>query len=85
MPVVAEGIEDRTAMAHLLERGCEYWQGFLFSKAVRADEAKRMLQVRHSGPRAVSGLAAMHERIRGEFVDLAPAGDAVRPEARAVA
>ncbi len=44
MPVVAEGIEDRTALRHLTQRGCEYGQGFLFSQAVAAAGAKALLQ-----------------------------------------
>ena len=44
MPAVAEGIEDLKIRSRLAARGCEYGQGFLFSKAVPADIALAMLR-----------------------------------------
>ncbi len=55
MQVVAEGIEDQAAMAHLLTRGCDYGQGYYFSKAVGADAAGLMLADRTVAPRDTRG------------------------------
>lgn len=41
--VIAEGIEAREEAAYLLDRGCAYGQGFLFSPAVPADRVPAML------------------------------------------
>ncbi len=41
--VVAEGIENPRQLELLRSMGCEYGQGFLFSKAVRADQAESLL------------------------------------------
>ena len=46
MPVIAEGIEDEAARSHLADRGCDYGQGYLFSRAVDADAAGRILSDR---------------------------------------
>ena len=43
MPVVAEGIEDEAARAHLAQRGCDFGQGYLFSRAVDAGSASQIL------------------------------------------
>jgi EAL domain-containing protein (putative c-di-GMP-specific phosphodiesterase class I) len=43
MDVVAEGVETRVQAEHLLALGCEYAQGFHFSKAVEAAEAGRFI------------------------------------------
>jgi diguanylate cyclase (GGDEF)-like protein len=43
MPVVAEGIENVVTMRLLAQLGCDYAQGFLFSKAVPAAIARQML------------------------------------------
>ena len=43
MPVVAEGIEDRLALAHLARRGCDFGQGFYFSRAVPPEAAAELL------------------------------------------
>ena len=39
LPVIAEGIEHRNAMQEIIKRGGEYGQGFLFGKAMPAQEA----------------------------------------------
>ncbi len=41
--VIAEGIENSNQLKLLRSLSCEYGQGFLFSKAVRADQANRLL------------------------------------------
>ena len=46
MPVIAEGIEHEAARSHLAERGCDYGQGYLFSRAVDAEAAGRLLSER---------------------------------------
>ncbi len=43
MKVVAEGIETREQLTHLRNLGCEYGQGFLFSRPVAVEEATQML------------------------------------------
>jgi diguanylate cyclase (GGDEF)-like protein/PAS domain S-box-containing protein len=43
MDVVAEGVETRVQAEQLLALGCEYAQGFHFSKAVEAAEAARFI------------------------------------------
>ena len=43
MPVIAEGIEEESARAHLAARGCDFGQGYLFSRAVDADAAARLM------------------------------------------
>ena len=43
LPVIAEGIENEAALTHLSERGCEYGQGFLFSRAVSAEDVAKLL------------------------------------------
>ncbi len=85
LPVVAEGIEDGAVMAHLVERGCEYGQGYLFSKAVGAEEARRMLVEGRMERAAASAPAAMRERLRDEFARPSRVGEADQPDAKAVA
>jgi EAL domain-containing protein (putative c-di-GMP-specific phosphodiesterase class I) len=43
MDVVAEGVETREQLALLRELGCEYGQGFLFSKPVDAGGAEQII------------------------------------------
>jgi EAL domain-containing protein (putative c-di-GMP-specific phosphodiesterase class I) len=43
MDVVAEGVETADQSAQLLALGCEYAQGFYFSKAVESVEVSRLL------------------------------------------
>jgi diguanylate cyclase (GGDEF)-like protein len=43
MDVVAEGVETAAQAAHLMALGCEYAQGFHFSRAVDAAEAGRLI------------------------------------------
>jgi sensor c-di-GMP phosphodiesterase-like protein len=43
MQVIAEGIERHEQVALLQSLGCEYAQGWLFSKAISADEAAQMV------------------------------------------
>ena len=44
LPAVAEGIEDHDTMRLLVEMGCVYGQGFLFAKAMPAEDATRLLE-----------------------------------------
>lgn len=44
MEVVAEGVETRAQARHLLDQGCDYGQGYLFSKAVAASEVPDMIR-----------------------------------------
>nr|CUV32072.1 protein of unknown function [Ralstonia solanacearum] len=43
MPAVAEGIEDRASLDHLIFKGCGFGQGFYFGKAMSAEKAKALL------------------------------------------
>ena len=43
MQVIAEGVETREQVSRLRELGCNFGQGFLYSRAVPAEEARRML------------------------------------------
>ena len=44
MDVIAEGIETEEQLESLKALGCEFGQGFLFSKAVPAEEATALLK-----------------------------------------
>ena len=46
MDVIAEGCGNRRAARSLKELGCEFGQGFLFSKAVSAKEATALLEAK---------------------------------------
>lgn len=85
LPVIAEGIEDGAAMAHLLKRGCEYGQGYFFSKAVRADEARRLLDASRTERPNAREPAAMQERLRTDLALPMPVGSAARIDERSVA
>ncbi len=41
--VLAEGVETEAQHAFLRERGCDLYQGYLFSKPVPAEEFQRLL------------------------------------------
>ena len=41
--VLAEGVETEGQLAFLRDRGCDEYQGFLFSRAVPPDECARQL------------------------------------------
>lgn len=42
---VAEGVETQKQLAHIESLDCGYWQGFLFSKPVKSDEAQALIVV----------------------------------------
>ncbi|MBF0611616.1 MAG: EAL domain-containing protein, partial [Magnetococcales bacterium] len=42
--VVAEGVEEEGQLQFLKEKGCDYAQGYLFSRPVAAKEAGQLLQ-----------------------------------------
>ena len=42
---VAEGVETQKQLAHIESLNCIYWQGFLFSKPVKSDEAQALIVV----------------------------------------
>ena len=42
---VAEGVETQKQLAHIESLNCAYWQGFLFSKPVKSDEAQALIAV----------------------------------------
>jgi len=44
LKVVAEGVETLKQVNMLREIGCDYWQGYYFSKPVTADEATAMIE-----------------------------------------
>ncbi|MCH8161407.1 MAG: EAL domain-containing protein [Chloroflexi bacterium] len=49
LTVVAEGVETEGQLEFLKERGCDEYQGFLFSPAVPADEFKKLLKAHATG------------------------------------
>jgi EAL domain-containing protein (putative c-di-GMP-specific phosphodiesterase class I) len=46
MKVIAEGVETIEQHAFLLEAGCDYGQGYLFSRPVKVEELEELLQSR---------------------------------------
>lgn len=48
LKVVAEGIEEPEQMAMLQELGCEFGQGYLFSKPASAEAIEQLLTIHHS-------------------------------------
>jgi EAL domain-containing protein (putative c-di-GMP-specific phosphodiesterase class I) len=44
MKIVAEGVESEEQAAYLTELGCDFAQGYLYSKAVSAEEITVMLR-----------------------------------------
>lgn len=51
LKIIAEGIETEEQKQFLLELGCDYGQGYLFSKPVEVGEMTRLLQEQRSGDR----------------------------------
>ena len=47
--VVAEGVETRSQMAHLLDQGCHLMQGFLFSPAVPGEDFPALMKAERGG------------------------------------
>lgn len=44
LKVVAEGVETEEQLTHLMEHGCDFAQGYLFSKPVSPEEITKMLE-----------------------------------------
>jgi EAL domain-containing protein (putative c-di-GMP-specific phosphodiesterase class I) len=44
LKAVAEGIENSAVLARLIEKGCEFGQGYFFSKAVTGPLALELLR-----------------------------------------
>jgi EAL domain-containing protein (putative c-di-GMP-specific phosphodiesterase class I) len=44
MDVVAEGVETKEQLGELRPMGCDYGQGFLFSRAVEARDARALME-----------------------------------------
>lgn len=44
LPTTAEGIEDAEALRSMIDRGCEFGQGFYFGKAVPAQEVAALIE-----------------------------------------
>jgi EAL domain-containing protein (putative c-di-GMP-specific phosphodiesterase class I) len=44
LPVIAEGIESPDQLRHLRSLGCEFGQGYLFSRALDADDTRSLLE-----------------------------------------
>ena len=45
LPTIAEGIEHQGTMAQVLEGSADFGQGFYFGKAMRADDAGKLLGI----------------------------------------
>lgn len=43
LTAVAEGVEDPSVLQHLIDRGCEFGQGYFFGKAMAAEDASKLL------------------------------------------
>jgi EAL domain-containing protein (putative c-di-GMP-specific phosphodiesterase class I) len=43
MQVVAEGVEENEQITRLISMGCEFGQGFFFSRPVSAQDAERLM------------------------------------------
>ena len=53
--VIAEGVESEAQMRFLVGAGCEYVQGYYYSKPVRAEQATRLLRVGRIEPARAPG------------------------------
>ena len=45
LKVVAEGVETDGQLKYLKQQGCDYAQGYLFSKTIPADELTALLDI----------------------------------------
>jgi EAL domain-containing protein (putative c-di-GMP-specific phosphodiesterase class I) len=53
--VIAEGVESEAQMRFLIAAGCEYAQGYHYSKPVRAEQATRLLRAGRIEPARAPG------------------------------
>ena len=66
MQVIAEGVEQGEQATRLLSLGCEFGQGFYFSKPVPADDAGRMIATmaaQNDGGMPLAGIAPPPDRL----------------------
>jgi len=64
--VIAEGIENPTQLQRLRTLGCEYGQGFLFSKPLTAPETRALLS--GSSPAWAAALGDVVESPGGDYI-----------------
>lgn len=62
--IVAEGIENPAQAAFLAEQGCDYGQGYLFSKAVAAAEVPQLIAKLKSGPAGLVRVNAQQFKVQ---------------------
>lgn len=48
LKVLAEGVENDSQLAYLKSQGCNYFQGYLSSRPVPADEFEQLLRRQHA-------------------------------------
>jgi len=48
LQVIAEGVETDAQKQELMQQGCHFLQGYLFSRPLAADEADRFLAIRRA-------------------------------------
>jgi EAL domain-containing protein (putative c-di-GMP-specific phosphodiesterase class I) len=48
LEVVAEGVETPRQLAFLQSNGCDFYQGFYYSRPVPAEQLEKLLQKRQS-------------------------------------
>jgi EAL domain-containing protein (putative c-di-GMP-specific phosphodiesterase class I) len=56
LPVIAEGIESPDQLRHLCSLGCEFGQGYLFSRPLSAERTRVLLE--SWSPKAILALNA---------------------------
>lgn len=59
LKVVAEGVETKEQLAHLVEQGCDFAQGYLFSKPVSSEAITAMLESQNKAGKTTRSLFKM--------------------------